>query len=233
MQRFGRPDGVGGGGKDRKTGGARARHAGQLATRLAAQRQKHVGDDRRQRDCRAFKIVRLAQEKAHQLVALGHRGEHRQIGRHQRRRRRLPAGKHRLGRKRDAGIDQHALERRQREGTEQDFADAAHQPCTRFETDRHVGAGGASRRIKQRIVRREIVGPRQQPQRRGRVGRSAAEACRHRQPFFEIEGASADGRQPVGERAGRLEHEIVGARAGLRRARPTHIEGEFAARRKA
>src|SRR5580698_832603 len=60
---FGRLDRGGGGGKDRKAGGARARHAGQFAMRLAAQRQKHVGNDGCQGDRRAFKIVRLAQEK--------------------------------------------------------------------------------------------------------------------------------------------------------------------------
>ncbi len=56
------------------------------------------------------------------------------------------------------------------------------------------------------------------PQRRGRIGRAAAEPGRDRQVLFEVECAEGDAGNARGERARRLEHEIVGVCAGLRRA---------------
>ena len=52
---------------------------------------------------------------------------------------------------------------------------------TRIETDRHVGAGRMRRRDQPRVVEREAVRAREQPQRRRRVRRAAAEPGRDRQ----------------------------------------------------
>ncbi len=131
------------------------------------------------------------------------------------------------------GLTSTAGKPRQIERRGQHFADAAHHARPRIEADRHVGAGRARRRHQPRIVEREPVGARQQPQRRRGIGRAAAEAGRHRQALVEHEAAELQARDALGERARRLEHQIVGERAGRRRRRPAHRERQRAARREA
>jgi hypothetical protein len=79
------------------------------------------------------------------------------------------------------------VQRRQNKRLGQFFADAVHQPRPWIETDRHVGAGCARRFVKPRIIRREIVRSRDEPQRRCRIGRAAADSGRNRQILVEIE----------------------------------------------
>ena len=77
-------------------------------------------------------------------------------------------------------------------GARQHVADAAHDA-------RRADRGRPARRRRSRarpaadarIVERQAVGARQQPQRRGRVGRAAAEPGRDRQPLVERESARA------------------------------------------
>ncbi len=118
------------------------------------------------------------------------------------------------------GLTSTAAKRRQIKRLGKHFADAAHQPCARSQTDRHVGAGGARGLVKARIVGREIVGLRQKPKRGSRVGRAAANPGRDRQVLLQMEGAEHDAGDARGKRARRLEHEIVGVRPRLRRLRP-------------
>ena len=179
-------------GKQPKAGRARARHAGEAAAGKRAQRRQHFGDRPARsaiagasrsfgcaaRNCRSCsRLVSLAEQpRASSATAGCRRGR--------------PSGKDRLGRQRDAGIDQHRRQRRQRERRGEHFADAAHQPRARIEADRHVGAGRAGRLVEARIVGRKTVRPRQQPQRRGRIGRAAAEPGRDRQASYR------DGKRP-------------------------------------
>ena len=94
-----------------------------------------------------------------------------------------------------------------------------HHAGARSKADRHVGAGVPRRRQDRRIVEREAVEAGEEPQRRGGVGRAAAEAGRDRQALRQMEGAGAQARDAPRERAGRLEHEVVGLGAGGVRGR--------------
>ena len=118
-------------------------------------------------------------------------------------------------------------------GAGKHFADTAHDPRARIEADRHIGAGRARRRVEVRIVARQAVRLGDEPQRRRRVGRTAAQPGRDRQSLVETKGAEDDRRATLGKRARRLEHEIVVALTCLRRARPVHRQPELAAARKA
>ena len=144
-----------------------------------------------------------------------------------------PSGKNGLGRERNAGIDEHRLKRRQRERRGQLLADAAHQARSRIEADRHVGSGRAGGLVEPQIVAREAIRTREQPQRRAGIGRTAAQSGRDRQPLIEVKSAQADVGNTRGERARRLQHEIVGARPRLRGMGPAQRERKLAARRKA
>ena len=88
---------------------------------------------------------------------------------------------------------------------------------TRIEADRHVGAGRARGVHQARIVFAEPVGAGQQPQRRGGVGRSAANAGGDRQQLGQAERAEGKTRNARGKLAGGAEHEVV--RPSARRLR--------------
>ncbi len=219
MQDFRRHLGLGGRRKQTETGRAGARHARQLAAGETAQRRKHVCDHRLQRDRRGFEIVRLglqisvatARGSSNFAIAARSSGTGASApGFH-------PANTS-LVASATPGLISTAGKRRQRQRLGEFFADAAHQPRARIEAHRHVGAGRARRFVEPRIVGRQSVRPHDQAERRRRVGRSAAEPRRDRQVLFEMERAQGDAGNARGKRARRLEHEIVGIGAGLRRA---------------
>ena len=78
-----------------------------------------------------------------------------------------------------------------------------------------------------RIVDGETVGLRQQPQRRGGIGRTAADAGRDRQHLVERETADLQTRHAFAEQPRRLEHEIVGGLATGLRQRPVTVKLQF------
>ena len=134
----------------------------------------------------------------------------------------VPLREHRLGRHGDAGIDQHGRQWRQSERSRQHFADAAHDARARIEAHRHVGAGRARGLVETRIVAREgrLRAPTAATPRRRRPSRRRARP----RPAASCPAETRRGRGlgTARQGAGRLEHEIVGAVAGLRRARPAH-----------
>ena len=101
----------------------------------------------------------------------------------------------------------------------------------RIEADRHIGAGRLRRLHQAGIVERNAVGARQKAQSRRRVRRAAAQSGRDRQALRQREAAERETCDPLGERAGGLEHEIVGTVAGGSRGRPADRERQ--ARRRA
>ena len=146
-----------------------------------------------------------------------------------RQRRRRERREHIPGRHRHARIDQHGRQFRQLERLGQDLADAAHHARARIEADRHVGAGRARGRDQPRVVERKTVLAREQAQRRGRIGRAAAEAGRDRQAASSSrEAAEPQAFDPLGECARGLEHEIVGRRARRLGGRSGDVERERA-----
>ena len=87
----------------------------------------------------------------------------------------------------------------------------------RLKAHRHVGAGLRRRRQDRRIVSGEAVEAGEQPQRRGGIGRAAAEAGRDRQALRQMESARAQAGHAPRERPRRLEDEVVGlAASGVR-----------------
>ncbi len=74
--------------------------------------------------------------------------------------------------------------------------------------------------VKARIAGRQIIGLRQEPQRRGGVGRAAAEPGGDRELLVELERAHHEAGAARRESARGFEHEIVGIGAGLRCPRP-------------
>ena len=90
-----------------------------------------------------------------------------------------------------AGIDDQRGKRRQPKRRPERLADAAHHPRGGTEADRHVRARRARRLVEPGIVALEPVQPREQPQRGGGIGRTAADAGGDRQPFHQVEGADA------------------------------------------
>ena len=131
------------------------------------------------------------------------------------------------------GLTSTAGEFRQRERIGQDLADAAHHARTRIDADRHVGAGRARGREQPRVVERDAVLAREQAQCRRRVGRAAAEPGRDRQALSSVKRPSRKPSTRCGERARRLEHEIVVGGAGRRGGRAGDLECERLARREA
>ncbi len=82
-----------------------------------------------------------------------------------------------------------------------------------------------------RIVAAESVSARQQPQRRGRVGRAAAEPGRNRQILIEVKRAQDEPGDARGKGACGFEDEIVGVGTGLRRTRPADGQRKLVPRR--
>ena len=130
------------------------------------------------------------------------------------------------GRDGNAGIDQHARHFRQRQ-RQQRFADAGHDACVRGEANRHIGAGQLRHSGYARIVRRELVRQRQQPQRRRGIRRAAADAGRDRQHLVEDELPRLKIVHALAQQPRRLEHEIVRSFAAVSRARTDGREAEF------
>ena len=84
----------------------------------------------------------------------------------------------------DARIDQHRRQAPADRAPPKLLADAAHDARARIETHRHVGADGGRAAVQPRgSSDAQTVGAREQPQRRRRIGRAAAEAGRHRNVF--------------------------------------------------
>ena len=146
---------------------------------------------------------------------------------------RPPSGKYVFGRDGDARIDQHALERRQLERRGEHLADAAHQrACADRGRPAHRRRSRAPPR-RARIVACETVGPREKPQRRRRIGRSAAEPGRDRQLFFE---ANAPKMRPAARSASAraaLSTRLSAAAPACAALGPRTVKRKFAARRKA
>ena len=94
-----------------------------------------------------------------------------------------------------------------------------HHAGARSKAHRHVGAGVPRRRQDRRIVEGKAVEAGEEPQRRGGIGRAAAEAGRDRQALRQMEGAGAQPGDAPRERAGRLEDEVVRLAAGGVRGR--------------
>ena len=112
------------------------------------------------------------------------------------------------------------------------LADAAHHTRPRIETNRHIGAGRTRSRLQMRIIQCELIGLRDQAQRRSTVGRAAAEPGRDGQILFEVKRAQDEIRHTRRERACRLEHEIIGVGAGLARRCAAEGQRQCAAGRK-
>ena len=97
----------------------------------------------------------------------------------------------------------------------------------RGDADRHIGTR-RPRRLKQaRIVERKIVGAGEEPQRRGGIGRAAADPGRHRQSLDQGERAEAQAFDPVGQLPRRLDDEVFFriARGGRRRTADLKPQG--------
>ncbi len=147
-----------------------------------------IGDDRLKRNGGRFEIVRLRAEKLQRAdrglrpFAIAPRST--AVAMLCRRR---PSGKDRLGRQRHAGVDQQRRQLGQGKRSGKYLADAAHDAGARIEADRDIGAGRARRGVKVRIVARKAVRLGEQPQRRRRIGRTAAEPGRDRQSLVEVE----------------------------------------------
>ena len=135
-----------------------------------------------------------------------------------------------LGLNRDAGVDQHGGQGRETQRRAHILSRAAHEFRTRVEADGHVGAGRARGVHQARIALAQFVGAGQQPQRRGGVGRAAANAGGHGQPLGQAERAKGKPRNPCGKLAGGAEHEIVRPRARRLRRGADDFERERGAR---
>ncbi len=162
-----------------KAGGARARHAGE---RRGGQRLQHFADCRAERHRRGLKVVALScQPGDESLEAVEARFRRRRTGR---RVAVAHAGEDGAGRHGQQRVDQHQPERRQARRGRQPLADALHpRRPWRGAADRHVGA----ERQGQPVRHRDSPQPRQQPKRRRRVARAAADARGQRQVLGQPE----------------------------------------------
>ena len=96
------------------------------------------------------------------------------------------------------------------------FADCADRLA--FTPGRRLGVTVAGSWAPATGVEADTVRPREQPQRRRGIGRSAAEPCRDRQVLFQREMSALQAGNPCGEGRRRPHHEIVGL--GPRRGCP-------------
>ena len=201
-----------------------------------AQRREHVARSPAQRDGRRFEIVAVPRRDAstersrslRQATIAGAASPHAPAGRQRERREHVP------GRHRDARIDQHRGERRQRERRRQHLADAAHHARPRIEADRHVGAdrrappcsrrGSSSVSRLARASRRSAAAASDEP-----PPRPAATGRR----LSSVKRPSLRPGDFGRERARRLEHEIVVDRPGRGRGRAATVERQRRARRQA
>ena len=101
----------------------------------------------------------------------------------------------------------------------------------RIEADRHVGA---DRRAPPPPAARssgaKTVGAREQPQRRRRIGRAAAEAGRDRNVLLKQKAPGLEPGDALAQRGERFEHQIVGNRPACGGERPGDVERGIAAR---
>jgi hypothetical protein len=134
-----------------------------------------------------------------------------------------------LRRHRDAGIDQHARQPRQRHRRHL-LAGAAHHAARRQQAHRHVGARSLGGSDHTRIVGRKGVGAREQPQRRCGVGRAATDASRRRQMLVEHEGAGCELRHALAQQPRSLGDKIVGEIAAVGGAGSGHGERKVSCR---
>ncbi len=162
-----------------------------------AQRREHLGDRRRERDRGSFEIVATAATRnCNSSLAARH------LARSPHSRARLggaAAGVQRANTSLVAsatpGLTSTAGSGGSASGAESMSPMPLIRRGARIEADRHVGAGRAGRLVKPRIVAAKTVGAREKPQRRGRIGRAAAESGRDRQQLFEVKGAETERRE--------------------------------------
>ena len=185
-------------GKQRKTGRPRARHARELHRRQRAQRDQHVGDHRRAGD-RAPASDRCRARRGSRSSAPLWPARRRDICRCSARRRsaantsRVDSG--------TFGIDQHRRQRR--ESAAAPTAAPRRPRMMRAREARQTGTSAptASAALSSRgSSAARPFDARQQPQGRGRIGRAAADAGRHRQLLVEQE---TSGLEPAHARAQR------------------------------
>ena len=217
-----------------EAGRARARHAREAAAGDAAQRREHVGDDGLKPIAAGFEIVAAARQDRHSDAASAcDRAERNRPPA----RRAVSGGEPRaprthLGRTATPGLTSTAGKPRQRERRGEDFADAAHHAAG---ADR----GRPARRRRSRAPRRSRRGSSSARPLTRASSRSAAAASDEPPPSPAATGrclssgsGRAAGRDPLGQRARRLEHEIVLDRPRLPpRSGPRTVKRQAPARR--
>ena len=218
--------------EQRETGRARARHARELRAARRAQHRENGNDLARDDAGGILKIVAAFLQRGHQRIgahaglddrmlakAVGIAGPQSEFGKDLAR---LDG---------NTRIDQHGGDCGQVELRPEVFAGAHHHPRGGVEADRHVRACCARRFHEARIVGRNVVRSREQPQRRGGVRRAAADARGDRQIFGQRECADLQALDTCAKIARRAQYEIVVAAAGGVRRRPVDGQRERLARR--
>ena len=109
-------------------------------------------------------------------------------------------------------------------GWRQHFADPAHDARPRIQADRHIGADSLRRSHEARIVERNSVCSRQQPERCRGVRRAAADARGDRKIFFKAKPPAFQAGDTPAQFGERLEHEVVIDRTALTCERPGHLK---------